>query len=270
MKDKNQAIMKKIYHITILTAFMLFLPVFVGLSEAKTKSFYTPCQYKGAYKYYMDRGQGYFDDKQYESAIESFERALIIQPNSKEARSKIALANAMLSGKKIISKERVRKDAMEHAISYSEYISKKPVVTLVPQKEQSVDSEKPKRRVVAKQSIQDSYYSKPDPNPAKSAHVSSKPKPGKKIPPLLTKQYIDKSPEPEFSQCRLLPVFDEFSNSVNSKIQEGTDNINNNIAPSEIRGEYRIAFGATEDDFIWKDANADYHNMPGDTSWRYI
>ncbi len=271
IRAKIRVIMKKIYYITIITMFMLFLPVFAGLSEAKTKSLYTPCQYKGAYKYYMDRGKGYFADKQYESAIESFERALIIQPNSEEARLKIAMANVMLSNKEDISKERIRKEVMEHAISYKEHISKRPVSVLEPQKDQSIETEKPKqRRVVAKRSAEDSYYSKPEPKPGKKPQVLSKPKPSEKLPSVLTKQHTDKRPEPEPFQCRLLPAFDEFSNGANSKIQEGTDNINSNIAPSGISGEYRIAFGVTEDDFIWKDANADYHNMPGDTSWRYI
>ncbi len=76
--------MKKINYIIIFAVFVLLQPDYAGASEANKKTLFTPCQYKGAYKYYMDRAKGYLDDKQYESAIESYERALIIQPNSKE------------------------------------------------------------------------------------------------------------------------------------------------------------------------------------------
>ena len=319
--------MKKINYIIIFAVFVLLQPDYVGASEANKKTLFTPCQYKGAYKYYMDRAKGYLDDKQYESAIESYERALIIQPNSKEARLKIAISNAMLENKGHVtkSKKQIRKDVMNRVVSYKDYALKKPVSALGPQKNQDVAIKKPARRIVAQQSSRDFYYNNSDlepskrsytstksepskrpyvstqpepskrpyakPEPSKRPYVSTKPEPSEKLPSSLTKK-PEPAPKPvatlkypstvaierkpvrtpyveESFRCEL-PFFEEFSDGINSKIQEGTENVNSYIAPSVIRGEYRMAFGVTEDDFIWKDANADYHNMPGDTSWRYI
>jgi len=42
------------------------------------------------------------------------------------------------------------------------------------------------------------------------------------------------------------------------KIKAIANALNDNIAPGEIKGEYKMAFGVTGDDLIWKDTNADH------------
>jgi len=311
----------KIFILLIVTASaLLTLPSYA--SEIREKTLFTPCQYKGVYKYYMDRGEKFLSDNQYESAIESFERALIVQPNSQDARAKIVMAKESLGGKKTVRTSIGRERAMQTAVSQAEYTSgasddvsmrraqatvkQEPKVYKTQQrpepyiKEEQVPSEEPAmRRVIAKSYPEEDYVSnKPQPalkkEPAleKRSSLGQRPsaeqrlwqeqkpsptiekepsEPGLKYPSALS---TAKSETPiarisEPFECHL-PVFEDFSNGFNSKIQDGTDNINNNIAPSVMRGEYRIAFGATEDDFLWKDANADYHNMPGVTGWRYL
>lgn len=304
--------MGRIYKITVILTSVLLIPVFAGISLADTDSHFTPCQYKNAYKYYLNRGNGYFADKQYESAIESYERALIIQPNSEEARTKIAMARVMLKDKRYSSSSYAREKAVEDTLSYQEYVSKRPVPALEPQKnkgrydikpqkrpytekERPLSQESPGRRIIGKEPAEESVdYAGVKPEPLKRPYAASKPEPsesGEKLPSGLGASEQDirpaqeslkypsavssiGKPEPapykaERFECKI-PYFHDFSNGFNDKVQEGTDNINSGIAPSQLRGEYRLAFGVTQDDFIWKDANADYHNMPGDTSWRYI
>ncbi|MFC1807074.1 hypothetical protein ACFL0T_01755 [Candidatus Omnitrophota bacterium] len=62
----------------------------------------------------------------------------------------------------------------------------------------------------------------------------------------------------------------KFNDGINEKIQEGGDSLNEGIEPTHVSGEYRVGFGATEDDFIWKDANADHYGVPGDANFRYL
>ena len=59
-------------------------------------------------------------------------------------------------------------------------------------------------------------------------------------------EYVRPSMEPE------KPVYSE------DKIKAIADALNEKIAPGKIRGEYKMAFGATSEDLIWKEANADY------------
>jgi hypothetical protein len=353
-------------------------------SDIKDKTLFTPCQYKGAYKYYMERAKGFISDEQYESAIESFERALIIQPNSQEARAGIIMARESLSGKKQVSTSLGRTAAMHAAVSRAEDTSgvfgdvpmrrpssramlkpQKPVTKKEPalgqrpspgyeQSYAQSSKEYPSLRRQKGPSIPEPGLEYPSvilssksqtpvrshapavsraedtsgvfgdvpmrrpssramlkpqkPVTKKEPALGQRPSPGyeqsyaqsSKEYPSLRRQKGPSIPEPglepglKYPSAILssksqtpsisyvptenlsrsfgcsIPVFQEFSDGFNSKIQDGAGNINSNIAPSVMKGEYRIAFGATNDDFIWKDANADYHNMPGDTSWRYL
>jgi len=59
----------------------------------------------------------------------------------------------------------------------------------------------------------------------------------------------------EFFRSRIepeKPVYPE------DKIMAISDALNERIAPGRIRGEYKMAFGATSEDLVWKEANADY------------
>jgi hypothetical protein len=409
MKIKNKIALAAVL------AGMIFSAQSAYASEAEKKDLFTPCQYKGTYKYYMERGEGYLSDNQYESAIESFERALIVQPNSQDARSKIVFAKESLLGKKTPERFSDGKRSAQ-TVSYAEYAGKKKAgsgarpaviyehsdepgtdtkksssmrrraVTAVepvrqaPSEQRRYSYQKPKvlperyhqekaveeyqkpvvnsadiskkpiykepalkqyekpstkkyhepeeerskssmRRMIAKASDEEVYsareidYSSVEPEknidyPAygveklqktqETIQEPKKPSAREILPSIAPEPETEKMPsslsarvsKPELVQkypsaivplkaslpeariapaleCKL-PFFQDFSDGFNSKVQQGTDNINSNIAPAVIRGEYRVAFGATEDDVIWKDASADYHNMPGDTSWRYL
>ena len=92
---------------------------------AKDGALYTS-SYKKSYKLYMDKGEDYFTKKQYKSAINAWERALIIKPDSNEAREKISLAYDALSGKKRTPyKKQAKREAMNEAVSYAEYSSRR-------------------------------------------------------------------------------------------------------------------------------------------------
>ncbi|NQT90697.1 MAG: hypothetical protein HQ558_05535 [Candidatus Omnitrophica bacterium] len=105
--------------------------------------------------------------------------------------------------------------------------------------------------------------------PKKSKSRVAKAELAKQKPPVVL---ADKAPAPksfgEFFNEYLNPV--AFSDSINEKFQKGGEDLNRGFAPSTIKGDYRMTFGFEPDNFLWKDANADYHNMPGDTSWRYL
>jgi hypothetical protein len=294
-------------------------------SQISEKTALTPCQYGGAYEYYKQRGDKYLEGGNYESAIESYERALIIRCNSKETRAKLVMAKEALSGRKTTMKSVGRSKAMQSAVSQAEYrhaVSddasaagtrirpiKEPEVyktgrasTPVVQEKQLSQQELKIRHVVAKKDTKDTQiYSIPSKRPeaqersrpvvyAKKDTIQYKKDPVPSVSKTPETQPVVRvrTPEPKFPssmpaeksykpavyqgndfECQI-PVFQNFSDGVNSKIQEGTKNINSNIGPSTMSGEYRIAFGATSNDFIWKDANADYHNMPGVASWRYL
>ena len=81
--------------------------------------------------------------------------------------------------------------------------------------------------------------------------------------PEYEEEYEDDYFEPEVGPE--YPVYSE------DKIKAIADSLNENISPAEIRGEYKMAFGATSEDLIWKDSNGDYnernfrmidHNFP--------
>ena len=356
---------QKILTLMFVMSVILLSAVITYASDIKEKTQFTPCQYKGAYKYYMDRGERFLSDEQYESAIESFERALIIQPNSQQARSKIVMARESLSGKKTISGSAGRERVIQFAVNQASETSdehaqpaKRVIISRQGSEPEDIEAEiglrgqrsagalSPKAeeplvygassrpqdvtrssRIVRDElsdgagSLQPAYTT-----PA----VRRLPKPGYRITPvpsalekrerdievddtgrkyprenypsglsyqapdnrssfepdieshgpvlkypsalLPASREEDEAPSLYFNEpfeCRL-PVFQEFSDGFNYKIQEGTGNINSYIAPSVMRGEYRIAFGADSGGFLWKDANADYHNMPGNTSWRFL
>ena len=42
------------------------------------------------------------------------------------------------------------------------------------------------------------------------------------------------------------------------------------VSPLKISGEYRMGFGITEEDFIWKEADANRIGVPGEKNWRYL
>jgi hypothetical protein len=290
-------------------------------SQIREKTSFTPCQYGGAYEYYMQRGDKYLDGGNYESAIESYERALIIRCNSKETRAKLVMAKEALSGKKKVRALVGRERIMQAAVSQAEDISRvsddafmrrqqtaeksepkvyNPQTIQRPyarEEHKVVSEEPPVRRIVAKsytEEIKPAQEKRPSPEPKKEyvllaqkrpspepekhpSAIESDKKPyasGPKYPSAISGLKRDAPSTVHVSQpyefeCRI-PVFQDFSDGFNSKIQEGTNNINENIAPSTMSGEYRIAFGVTSDDFIWKDANADYQNMPGVANWRYL
>jgi tetratricopeptide (TPR) repeat protein len=366
----------------VIALALLAMPSYASDLQEKTR--FTPCQYTNTYEYYMHKGEAYLANNNYESAIECFERALIIKHNEKDAQAKLIRAKESLSGKKTIIQPIYGRDqAIEEAISHVDYTSRRPRADIEPEKpsvkvravrEESATYTKawePKSRQVSSEApamrratTQDSQRIVPDYPGAKKqqdqvryiteesykesdverprekiarepvlrrpasrpqeqamdysqrvyeeekrpwTQPEKKPAEPEKKPagpelkyPSITEKRPQAEPEPErrpagpvlkypsaiSAPVRATPVttkelvrepfecefpfFEDFSNGFNQKIQQGTDNINSNIAPSSIRGEYRIAFGATEDDFIWKDANAEYHNMPGDTSWRYL
>ena len=63
----------------------------------------------------------------------------------------------------------------------------------------------------------------------------------------------------------------EWPDYTEDKIKAITDELNNDIYPAEIKGEYKMSLGATSEDLIWKNANGDYnernfrmidHNFP--------
>jgi len=66
--------------------------------------------------------------------------------------------------------------------------------------------------------------------------------------------------EYEYEDDYLEPdVEPEYPASSEDKIKAVADALNENIYPAEIRGEYKMAFGVTSDDIIWKKANGDYN-----------
>jgi tetratricopeptide (TPR) repeat protein len=360
----------KIRVILVITILACFAD-FSNAADLEEKTRFTSSQYSNAYEYYMDKGEDYLATNNYESAIESFERALIIKHGSQDARAKLIMAKEFLSGKKPSSKSpavRVDKQPEEELKKREDYTSRRQRTSMVTQKPSTRVASLPKEPVIARSSSstarqvqeaeinhiegkrsykqpiepaaqedaqeytlrrntetprQDTYaYAEEEPQhtkypsqkhesetddlkrpqestlrrvryrPSEQVHEDQQPgtsvtrpwqeqqaesfEPGVKYPsaisaprPAAPAPIVARESAKEPFECRL-PFFEDFSNGFNQKIQEGTDNINSNIAPSQISGEYRIAFGATSDDFIWKDANAEYHNMPGDTSWRYI
>ena len=203
-----------------------------------------------------------------------------------------AVSYAEYSGTRAKTKETKVKEYPD--VSVPEYKSTKaksrPYVAPEPKPEPVVAQEvKPRRKVVGMSPSYKEFDDRPSvkkrPSPAiepsiKEPSPAPEPEPdlGLKYPSSLDSKPA-KKPTPvtpklalaprEPGECEL-PFIEAFSNGFNDSIQAGAANINSNIAPWKISGDYRISLGATEDDFIWKDANADYHNMPGDVSWRYI
>jgi hypothetical protein len=249
--------------IIVIAFLLLAMPSYA--SQLSEKTALTPCQYSGAYEYYMQRGDKYLEGGHYESAIESYDRALIIRCNSKETRAKLIMAKEALSGKKTVSTSIGRERVMHAAISREPetYRTPQPHKPYVKEKPVQAEEPAPARRVIAK-----SYPEEIKPVQDKKPSAPERKYPSAISAPKSEPKAVRVS-EPSDFECRI-PVFQDFSDGFNSKVQEGTNNINSNIAPSTMSGEYRIAFGATSDDLIWKDANADYHNMPGVAGWRYL
>jgi hypothetical protein len=374
---------KNTIRLIFAAAVVLLCSVISHASEINEKTRLTPSQYSNAYEYYMNKGEGYLASNNYESAAESFERALIIKHTSQDARAKLILARESLAGKKTPAQQTVdivSEQTADTALRREDYTSRRQRAGIAPEKAPVktaavreepvvyVKTEQPKPlrqegstmrrstskavqeaeinyieeksyqrpavghaiehdkqpmqqqpvddrvvrestlRRIAEKPIEETYkypqqvpvqdevkWIEPEKEPAPEQVVrestlrrvlrrpqqqaydieQSEPyDPKLKYPSAITpsKSLAPVPKEPiarEPFKCKLM-FFEDFSNGFNDKIQQGTDNINSNIAPSQIRGEYRIAFGATGDDFIWKDANAEYHNMPGDTSWRYL
>ena len=301
--------MRRLLNIITIAAFLLSSLAFPSEAEAG-EGLFIPCQYKNTYIYYMSRGNEYFADSQLESAMDSFKKALIVQPNSKEARLKILEIRRMLKAGITPEIIEARKNAVEDAIMSAEEKvrqrieeEKKPKVieNAIMGAEEKVrqrieEEKKPKVAKDVPRVYRKSRY--------KAKGEQERPKAARRAPRTYRKTYGEARPEVERelealeeelaqrypSQShpyltdkegfRLPTSYDKFyneyldpqkfSNGLNDKIQEAGEGMNNYIAPSKVKGEYRLSLGFTGDDAIWKDANADYHNMPGDTSWRYI
>jgi len=78
-------------------------------------------------------------------------------------------------------------------------------------------------------------------------------------------------PEPEEAVRRekarpILEIEPEYFFYREDKIKSASDRLNERIAPSQIRGEYKMALGVTSEDLIWKEANGDYNER----NWRMI
>jgi len=318
---------------SIILSIIAVALVCASTAQAKQKELFTPCQYKATYRYYMEKGEDYLKDNQLESALLSYQRALMVQPNSEEACIKIATIKEMMRGKK------KPRQIFRPSIAYADVVPEEPKPEYKPK---PVYKKKPSRRVVASYSepepIPKPAY-KPRPKPSYKekpiekrpiVEVEKKPSPkkpdvdypspksiekkpdidypspktiakkpdidypspksiekrpdGKKYPsggpaprpePVeLALKYPSAGPspriEPEFRPCRLPFYFNDFTDGFNDKIQQFGDSTNEALAPTRIRGRYRIGFGITEDDILWKYANADYHSFADDVSWRYL
>jgi len=317
-------------------------------AEAKQKDLFTPCQYKATYRYYMEKGEGYLKDNQLESALLSYERALMVQPNSEEACLKIASIKEMMRGGGRPKKAaRKRSQIIRRAVAYAEEVSEepKPVPKPVYRKPapkpvpKPVYKPKPRRRKIASYSEEKPYepkpkpvyksspkpkvkrpevkvekklsqqypvtepkkkpsvlypepeldYPKPDIDYPSPKSIEKRPDDGKKYPsggpapmpepapkPIeLALKYPSAGPTPKYEApaskpCRLPFYFNDFTDGINDKIQAFGDSTNAALAPTRVRGRYRVGLGFTEDDILWKNANADYHSFADDSSWRYV
>jgi len=268
--------MKRIFNLLILILFIISSTAALAYA-AQGKSLFTPCQYKNSYKYYMSRGEDYLDDNQPESALLSFKRALIIQPNSKDARLKIITAKEMVSSGKRPRLLRTKRKAVQDAMRYAETQARRKIYKPAPAQQKAITTTSPKISTKRTSPYMESKirYEKESPSQLKNLQAKKKPE-------ITDSDLALKYPSADSAAShRPAPSsFDEFyneyldlekfNNGINNKIQQAGSSINKGIAPNKVTGEYRIALGFTNDDVIWKDANADYHNMPGDTSWRYI
>jgi hypothetical protein len=125
--------MKRLLAVTIFAA-IIITSVLNSSSAEEEKPLFTPCQYKASYNYYMSRGDQYMADSQLESAMESFQRALIIQPNSDEARRKIIMIKETLRAREEPRTEQVRKKAIAQAMRYAEEERPQPQLIVEPEK----------------------------------------------------------------------------------------------------------------------------------------
>jgi len=253
--------MKKILCIRIIVAIIFTSMPIAGLLHASDAKF-VPCQYKNTYKYYMSQGDEFFANNQLESARISYKRALLVQPNSGEARTKINTIDKRLSSSGISEgPEPVRLRR-----------------SLKPRRKRltSVEGE----TVRATDSVSEDIYSNMRHRKAKvSEEVVKKDEGRYEVAKVPRRESLDKlsepTTEPSYSKARNL--FDKGSidllrtnNSINDKLQGTNAKINEFISPATLKGEYRLAFGFTPEDAIWKDANADKYNVPGDVNFRYI
>jgi len=186
---------RKLIALTTLT--ILVLIAVSSNAEAKENSHFTPCQYKASYRYYMEKGEGYLKDNQLESALLSYERALIIQPNSEEAQLKIISVKEMIGGKKPAHVMQERTKALRRAIAFAEEVP---------------EEERPSRQVVS--SVSEEVY-KPRPKrvykPAPEHKLTPEPSTKEELSQpqqypkrAATKEAVKQYPRPETVEKNLL------------------------------------------------------------------
>jgi len=264
--------MKRIISLILLTALIMCSTVLL-YADSRDKDLFTPCQYKNSYKYYMEKGEEYLADNQLESAYESYKRALIVQPNSKEARLKATRIRQMLSSKRDTPRiVHIRRRAIASAMRQAKEmpvksISAKPRPQARPKRPDAIAD----KSVLPARKRPASYTSSPRQRvAAKQEEKTIEPELAQTYPTVSGKRKAYAEPSDYDQRYSGYMNLEEFNNGINDKIQQGMGSINSRVAPAKITGKYRLCAGLTNEDFIWKDANADYHNMPGDTSWRYV
>ncbi|MFH1645534.1 MAG: tetratricopeptide repeat protein [Candidatus Omnitrophota bacterium] len=239
--------LKRIICITILF-FCCAVSSFGPEAFAATGSYFSSKQFDSTYEYYLNKGDEFLDEGKLENAKKSFEKALLIQPDSEEVKSKLQQISVIARssegttkqsktpsykkskyswhGKKKISREKAQDDALARVVGGASGPEQNNVSDIRSQEAASTNSNSPSFDFSLPESSKEFYDEYIDPN--------------------------------------------KLNNAVNSQIKRGSKAINDAIAPATFKGEYRLAFGAASDDFIWKDANADKYSVPGDVNYRYL
>jgi len=254
---------KTITGILILVFIFSYSPVASG--EDAAGSLFQPCQYKQVYRYYIEKAEAHLADDQPEAALQAYKMALMVQPISEEAKQKIRAIEKALQQKRS-QKEKQVDETIEGLQARRSAL--KGTLDQLETKRRYVREPVERRPVEIERSpAVETTYSRP------SEELPIRKEPVKREP---IRRMAERRPDERSMQTISGPRYREyldpiaFNNGINESIQNGAKSINTGIAPGKISGEYRMAVGATSEDAIWKDANADHVGVPGEMNWRYL
>ncbi|MBN1405227.1 MAG: hypothetical protein JW946_01770 [Candidatus Omnitrophica bacterium] len=256
--------MKKAANIIVIIAF-LASACNISYAAETGPGFFAPCQYKQVYRYYMDKAQAHLDDNQPQAALDAYKMALMVQPISEEAKGKIARLERLLKQGKAPAADSTREKIMSDTLKQVEQVKRsfKKIET----------NDNFSRRLVQYREMNKIETVKQPKKVNLDIPAARKPQLIQKSQPVQKIQPLQKPSGPQADNNTVYTgnfPLERFSNGIDESIQTGVKIINDNVAPGKISGDYRIAFGFTSDDVIWKDANADHIGVPGEKNWRYL
>ena len=216
--------------------------VYFGLMFIFNPAAFAQGKHSSAADFLCEIGIKYYERGDYKEALHELKKALLVEPQHKQALTYI----------RIIEKELglPEEEAEEIPVSVEEFAREEAVAWAL---------EEAERKVIVEEEI-----AQPEqeilPLAPEMPELSEEEVEELIIPEISIPEVKEAISEPVLEEAEAVPFspLEKFDNFV--------EDINEKIAPVKISGEYTVSLGGREGDVIWKEANADYNKA----NWRRI